>query len=300
MNFDDLRLFLLIVEKSSMAAAAREFGLSPARVSERLLKLEHHYGVPLLTRTTRSVNLTEEGQKLIEGARNILSEAEDLEARIKLGGEQISGMINISTTIDFGRKRVMPILEAFMAEHPNIDINLTLDDGNVDLVKQGIDMAFRFGNLEDSSLRQKLLGQSRRIVCASPEYLEKKGYPNHPTDLAHHDCILVKFGSYVDRHWNFMIDREIKSIKVNAKRIANNSELTIDWCRLGHGIVFKSIWDVGTDIEEGRLVALLQDFQMPLHPFQIVFPPTAIKTRRVRMLVDHFSKEFNKQTAIIK
>jgi len=298
MNLADLRLFLLIVEKSSMAAAAREFGLSPARVSERLAKLEHYYGVTLLTRTTRSVNLTEEGQKLIEGARNILSEAEDLETRIKLGSEKISGTIHISATIDFGLKRVMPILERFMQAHPDIEINLTLDDGNIDLIGQGVDMAFRFGNLTDSSMRQKRLGESRRIVCASPEYLEKMGKPNHPNDLMDHNCLLVKFGSYIDRHWQFMIDDEIKRVTVKSKRIANNSELTINWCRDGHGIVFKSIWDVGNDIKSGRLVELLQDFQMPLHPFQLVFPPTAVKTRRVRMLVDYFAEEFNKQSAV--
>lgn len=292
MLLDNLRLFLMIVEKGGMATAGREFGLSPARVSERLSNLERHYGVSLLNRTTRSISLTEEGHELAKSAKNILSEVDDLQARIKLGHEQISGMIHISATIDFGRSKVAPILDSFMKEHPDIDINLTLTDGNVDLVADGIDLAFRFGNLEDSSLHYKRLGENKRLVCASPAYIKKHGMPKHPFDLVEHNCLLVTFGNYIDRHWRFMVDGQAKRVSVKGKRIANNGELIADWCRAGHGIAFKSEWDVREDIKAGNLVEVLKEFRMPPATFQIVYPENAIKTRRIKLLVDYIVKAF--------
>ena len=143
MLIENLKLFLLIVEKAGLAAAGREVGLSPATVTERLAALEAHYGARLLTRTTRSISLTDEGRELVTGARRILAETEETEARIKLGVEKISGMIHMSAPSDLGRTQLVPLLDQFMSEHPEIAIDLTLSDGIIDLVGQGIDLALR-------------------------------------------------------------------------------------------------------------------------------------------------------------
>ena len=157
MLLDNLSLFLRIVEKGGMAAAGREIGLSPATVSERLAALEAYYGATLLTRTTRALSLTEQGRALVEGARRLLAEAEELESRIRLGTEVISGPIRLSAPVDLGRRCIVPIVDAFLEQHPAVTIDLNLTDGYVDLVGQGLDFAIRHGVLADSTLRAKSL-----------------------------------------------------------------------------------------------------------------------------------------------
>ena len=183
MLFENLALFLLIVEKGGLSAAGREVGLSPTSVSERLGALERHYGATLLTRTTRSISLTDEGRMLMEGARRLLAEAEDIESNIKLGTERISGLIRLSAPVDLGRNRIVPILDDFLQEHPDVSLDLNLTDGYLDLAGQGIDFAIRYGALPDSTLRVRKISEGRRVVCASPAYLMAHGIPQHPSDL---------------------------------------------------------------------------------------------------------------------
>lgn len=151
MTLDNLALFLMIVEKGGLSAAGRELGLSPASVSERLAMLEGYYGASLLTRTTRSISLTDEGRLLAEGARRLLAEADELETSIRLGTQKISGLIRLSAPVDLGQSQIVPILDRFLAEHPSVTIDLNLTDGFVDLVSQGIDFAVRYGLLADST-----------------------------------------------------------------------------------------------------------------------------------------------------
>src|SRR2546430_1419616 len=206
MILDHLALFLRIVEKGGLASGGRELGLSPASVSERLAALEKYYGTALLHRTTRAISLTEEGRLLVRGARRLLAEADELEALIRLGVEKISGPIRLSAPIDLGRSYVVPTLDAFLAEHPEVTIDLNLTDGYVDLVGQGQDFAIRYGELADSTLRVKRLAENRRIVCASPAYLKTRGTPQYPDDLVHHECLVMRYGLTTDRDWPFLID----------------------------------------------------------------------------------------------
>src|SRR5258707_1873380 len=206
MNLGNLALFLRIVEKGSLAAAGRELGFSAASVSERLVALEKYYGAALLNRTTRAIGLTDEGRLLVQGARRLLAEADELEALIRLGVEKISGPIRLSAPIDLGRSYIVPTLDGFLAEHPEVTIDLNLTDGYVDLVGQGQDFAIRYGEMADSTLRVKRLAENRRIVCPSPAYLKTKGTPQHPDDLVHHECLVMRYGLTTDREWAFLID----------------------------------------------------------------------------------------------
>ncbi|WP_034177120.1 LysR family transcriptional regulator, partial [Burkholderia ambifaria] len=159
MLLDNLALFLRIVEKGGLAAAGREVGLSPATVSERLAALESHYGAALLTRTTRAISLTDEGRTLVAGARRLLAEADELESRVRLGAQTLSGPVRLSAPADLGQARVVPVVDAFLAEHPGVTVDLHLGDGYVDLVGQGLDFAIRRGTLADSALRSRSLGR---------------------------------------------------------------------------------------------------------------------------------------------
>jgi DNA-binding transcriptional LysR family regulator len=293
MILDNLALFLRIVEKGGLAAAGRELGLSAASVSERLVALEKYYGAALLHRTTRAISLTDEGRLLVEGARRLLAEADELEAQIRLGVDKISGPIRLSAPIDLGRSSVVPILDAFLAEHPEVAIDFNLTDGYVDLVGQGQDFAIRYGELADSTLRVKRLVENRRIVCASPAYLETRGTPQRPDDLIHHECLVMRYGLTTDRDWPFLIDGKERRVVVQGHRIANDGELVRVWCRNGFGIARKSRLDVAADLREGALVELLQDFSSGDTGLQIVYPATQAQPRRVRLLIERIAEAFS-------
>ncbi len=289
MLIENLKLFLLIVERRGLAAAGREIGLSPTTVTDRLAALEAHYGARLLTRTTRSIHLTEEGRELVAGARRILAETEETEARIRLGVEKISGTIHISAPSDLGRNQIAPLLDKFIEKNPEIKIDLTLSDGYVDLVGQGIDLALRFGELSDSTIKSRRLGANRRLVCAAPDYLKRNGRPLHPEDLAHHNCLIMRFGGNTDYEWSFDLNGERRAFRIKGNRIGNDGGLIREWCLQGYGVALKSEWDVRADLKAGRLVALLETFVPKPTALQMVYPAGAIQPRRVRAVMDFLS-----------
>ncbi len=282
MLIDNIRLFLTITEKGSLVAAAREVGLSATTVSERLAALEAHYGVVLFNRTTRSLSLTDEGRTLLGGAKIVLGEIEDLDARIRHGAETLSGPIKISAPIDIGRSIVSHVISTFTSEHPQISIELLLSDGYVDLVGQGFDLALRFGAVTDSTLRTRNLGQFRRIVCAAPSYIAAHGVPQTPAGLTQHNCLLMRFGTTLDNVWRFEAGSKPQSVTVRGNKIVNDGSLVRQWALEGHGIILKSELDVAADLRAGRLVALLEDFAAPPNPLQMMFPPGRAQPRRVR------------------
>ncbi|MCZ4282934.1 LysR family transcriptional regulator [Kiloniella laminariae] len=289
-----LSLFIRIVEKGGLASAGRDFGLSPAAVTERLASLEKHYNARLLNRTTRAISLTDEGRVLFEGARNLLSEATDLESRIRHGVAQLSGPIRLSAPIDLGRNRVAPLVDQFIEHHPEISVELCLSDGYIDLVAQGIDLALRFGSLKDSSLHSKKIGTNRRILCASPAYLARHPAPVHPDDLSEHNCLLMRFGMTTDREWPFVIDGKVKNYSVRGNRIANDGALVKHWCLLGHGLALKSQWDVELHLNKGELIPLLENFSAPENTLQIIYPGGKTLPKRVRTMIDFLARELDR------
>ncbi|GLK91034.1 LysR family transcriptional regulator [Pseudomonas turukhanskensis] len=291
MLFENLALFLLIVEKGGMSAAGREVGLSPTSVSERLGALEKHYGATLLTRTTRSISLTDEGRLLVEGARRLLADAENIESAIKLGTERISGLIRLSAPVDLGRNRIVPILDQFLAANPNISLDLNLTDGFLDLAGQGIDFAIRYGALADSTLRVRKLSEGRRVVCASPAYLQAHGTPQHPSELAQQQCILMRFGANIHREWQFRAGGRAFKVRVAGRRIANDGDQVRQWCLAGHGICIKSYIDVHEDLQAGRLVEVLQAYSLQGVDLQIVYPSGHAVPRRVKLLMDEIASK---------
>jgi len=294
MLLDNIALFLHIVEKGSLVAAGRETGLSPTTVSERLAALERHFGVVLLNRTTRAISLTEEGRTLVEGARQLLGEVEDLESRIRAGAQTLSGPIRISAPSDIGRTLVSDEINRFLAQHPAISVELLVSDGFVDIVGGGFDMALRFGTVTDSTLRARTLGQKRRLICAAPDYLKARGIPSRPADLKEHNCLVMRFGSHLDNVWHFGPHTMKQVVTVRGDRVANDGALVRRWCLAGYGIMLKSELDVASDISSGKLVELLSDYAPPPTPLQMLFPPSRAQPRRVRALGEPVGCGFRK------
>ncbi|MBL0480886.1 MULTISPECIES: LysR family transcriptional regulator [Aeromonas] len=289
---DNLNVFLTIVEKGSLSAAARELGLSPATVSERLSALERFYEVSLIQRTTRSIRLTNEGRLLEEDSRRLLQDFDLIKSRLRDQNESASGVIKISAPIDFGLSSLVPMLDSFTSSNENIVIDLNLTDEYEDLISKGIDLAVRYGNLSDSTLRKKFLAVNQRVVCASPEYLIKNGEPKHPSELIKHDCLAMRFGSYTEKRWDFSEDGKLFTMDLNCKKLSNSGFLIRHWCLQGKGICLKSIWDVDDDIRNGRLVEILSAYRQPTNSLQLVYPFYGRMPIRIRMLIEHISNCF--------
>ena len=285
--------FVAILEKGGVAAAGREFGLSPAASSERLSALERHLGVTLLNRTTRSFSLTEEGEILLDAARELVAQANELESKIQFGARQLSGRIRIGAPEDLGHQRIFPIVERFMAKHPGVRVEIHLDDGYIDPVAKGFDFTVRYGSLKDSSLVVKKLTDNRRIVCAAPFYVDRFGAPNTPNQLADHNCLLMQFGSRVDRDWEFTVAGRRRTYRVSGNRLANNGAVIRQWCIEGHGIALKSLLDVQADLDAGRLARILEAYSLHSDmPLQIVYPGGGKPNARTSALMDLVARDF--------
>ncbi|WP_424973140.1 LysR family transcriptional regulator [Dinoroseobacter sp. S76] len=287
MLLDNHRVFVIIAEKGSLVAAARETGLSTTTVSERLAALEAHYGVVLFNRTTRSISLTEEGRTLVDGAKSLLSEAADLDTRIRHGAKTLSGPIRISAPVDLGRSLISRAITTFTEANPAVSIELSLSDGYVDLVGQGFDLAVRFGKVTDSTLRVRSLGRFQRLVCAAPAYLARHGAPSSPEDLRDHNCLVMRFGDNLDNAWEFGTGPKRQRVLVRGNRVVNDGWLIRSWALAGDGIILKSELDVAEDIHAGALVSLLAAHLPPPTPLQVMFPPGRAQPRRVTAFADH-------------
>lgn len=285
-RLSDMRLFVAVVDAGGLAAGGRRLGLSPASVTERIAALESRSGARLLVRTTRSISLTDEGRMFAETARSVLAEVDDLEARLRDGAQRLSGRVRLAAPVDLGRNRIAPLVDRFLVEHPNMSVELVLSDGFGDLVGEGIDFAVRFGALADTSLMALRVGPNRRLACASPSYIARKGRPADPGALGAHDCLIMLFGSSRDDRWRFLKDGRETIVTVRGSRMANDGDLIRRWAIDGRGIAMKSIWDVQADLATGRLIELLPEHAAPSGSLQIVYPSGRPLPRRSRALLE--------------
>ncbi|MEM6499120.1 MAG: LysR family transcriptional regulator [Pseudomonadota bacterium] len=290
MNLTHLHLFQRIVELGSLAAAAREAGLSTTTVSERLASLEEHFEVALLNRTTRSISLTDAGRTLLDGIEPLLEDSIALEAKIKHGVETLSGLIRISAPSDIGRTWLAGVIAEFQTLHPQVQLELDLSDRSIDIVGQGFDMALRHGIVADSSLRVKRLSDGVRVVCASPEYLSEYGQPERPADLTQHRCLLMRYGDMLDNQWTFGHGPISETVVVKGYRISNDGHQVKIWCVSGAGVALKSEFDVRKELASGQLERLFGEYEPQHAPLQLLFPPSRRQPSRVKFLTDFLAK----------
>ena len=283
--FLDMALFHRIVASGSLSAAGRELGLSPGAVSQRLKGLEQRCGVPLLTRSSRAVALTDEGEIFLEAAKSILEETEALSAALARKGRGLSGRLRIAAPADLGRQAIEPLVLAFQAEHADLSIEFHVSDALEDVIARDVDVAFRYGNLRDSSLVTRRLASNRRVVVAAPGYLEAFGTPLTPDDLGRHDCLLLSRDSEKIDRWAFRVAGEEVLFRVRGGLVVNDGELLRRWALAGHGLALKSYLDVQRDLAAGRLVEVLTDYAPAEVPLQLLYSAARRKTPRIRDFV---------------
>ena len=285
--------FAAVAARGSLSAAARAEGVAPAVIGRRLDALEEHLGVKLLVRTTRRIALTHEGAAFLDDCQRILAEVAGAEASVSAGGVQASGQLRVTAPAGFGRRHVAPLVPAFHAAHPRLRISLNLSDRIVDLAGEGYDCAVRVGDLPDSSLVSIRLADNRRQAVATPGYLRRRGVPRHPRELARHDCLVLSSDASQSRGWAFVIEGELTHLRPEGPLDCSDGQVLHDWCLAGHGIAWRSTWEVESEIAAGRLVAVLQAYAAPPNGIYVLLPhATRHLPLRVRLWVDFLRKRY--------
>jgi len=279
-----LRAFAHIVAAGSMSAAARELELPLSVVSKRLAQLEKSIGLRLLQRTTRRQALTADGALFHARVLRILEEVGQAESLLAHSRHQVDGLLRLSAPAELGRQHIVPIVADFQRQHPGLQVQLELTDTVVNLLETGLDMAVRFGSVEDPNLVVRRLAPNYRVLCAAPFYLEQYGTPASPAELTGHRCIVIGDARRVD--WRFEGEQAV-SVRVAATFLTNDGQAAHALALHGSGLVVKSIWDVGDDLLSGRLQRLLPRYSMPAAPLQAILPHGRNLPLRVRLFLDY-------------
>jgi DNA-binding transcriptional LysR family regulator len=278
--------FVFVATKGSLTSAAQAEGVAPAVIGRRIDALEERLGVKLLVRTTRRITLTHEGSAFLEDAQRLLADLANAEASVSAGGVKASGHLRVTAPAGFGRRHVAPLVPDFLARHPEVSMSLNLSDRVVDIVNEGVDCAVRVGDLPDSSLVSVRLAENRRLCVATPGYLKRAGTPQHPHDLARHDCLTLSSDASQTRGWAFGIDGEVAHLRPRGRLDCSDGQVLHDWCLAGMGIAWRSTWEVEQEIAEGRLVSVLDRYAAPPNGIYAVFPHAKHLPLRVRLWID--------------
>ncbi|HEY0843853.1 MAG TPA: LysR family transcriptional regulator [Noviherbaspirillum sp.] len=284
-HFKQISTFVEVATKGSLSAAARAEGIAPAMIGRRLDALEERLGVKLLQRSTRKIALTNEGITFLEDCQRILADLENAESAVSERSVHASGHLLISAPAGFGRQHVAPLIPSFLAEHRDVSVTLNLNDRVVDLIGEGIDVAIRIAALSDSNLIGVKLADNKRVVVASPAYIRKHGAPASLDDLARHNCLAISSeGS--QRGWTFRQAGKNVTLKVTGNMVCNDGAVLHDWALAGKGLAWRSMWEVGSEIESGQLVTVLDEFAAPGNDIYAVFAQRRHLPLRIRAFVD--------------
>ncbi|APW39778.1 LysR family transcriptional regulator [Rhodoferax koreense] len=291
-GFSDLAFFSLLARQGSLSAAAQELGVTPPAVSKRLAALERRLGVRLLNRTTRRINLTPEGEIYLGDGARVLEDLEALERSVAGSRALPRGVLRVSATLGFGRRRIAPVLSRFALAFPLVEVQLHLNDRPVNLVEQRFDLQVRFGELPDARLTARRLASNRRMLCAAPGYLQQAGTPATPRELAQHRCIFLREGDETFGTWHLHSGARQETVKVRGPLSSNDGETVLGWALEGHGILMRSQWDAAELLRSGALVPVLPEWTPPESDIYLVFQTKHNISAKTRALVDFLLEAF--------
>jgi DNA-binding transcriptional LysR family regulator len=284
-RLEAMQAFVTVADLRGFAAAARKLRLSPSAVTRLIASLEDRIGARLLQRTTRQVALTDAGVRYLERARRILADVE--EAEIAAEGERArpTGRLVISAPVGFGRLHVSSVVTAYLKRHREVSAELRLEDRVINLVEEGVDLAVRIGQLPDSSLVARHVGDMRRIMVASPGYLKSRGEPKKPQDIAAHDAI--QSGSTAGQaEWRFVEGGNEIRMDYAPRLVTNTADAAIRYAEAGGGLTRVLAYQAAEAIKRGRLKIVLAKFEQPALPIHIVYPTSRLLSAKVRTFID--------------
>jgi len=283
----DVLAFVRVVETGAFSRAAERMAMSKSIVSRRVARLEEQLGARLLTRSTSGAQPTDAGQAYFERAANVLAELEAAQEVVAASVKDVAGPIRISAPLSFGVEHLAPALADFAADHPRVDLDISFDDRLVDLIGGGFDLALRIGNLEDSALIARRIAPSRRVLVGSPAYLDRRGRPEHPRDLAEHDILL-----YAQEQWRFRVGGKWEVARGRPVLRADNGEMLREAAARGLGLCILPTFIAAQGLQSGALEVLLRDHPLPEGGLHLVMPPGRAVTARVRALADFLAARF--------
>ncbi len=291
-TLEGLPVFVRVVREGSFSAAARVLELTPSAVSKQIGRLEDRLTVRLFNRTTRRLSLTEEGAAFYERASRILADLEDAAESVSSLKAVPRGRLRVTLPTAFGILHLLPALPDFIARHPEVTLEIDLNDRFVNMIEEGFDLALRVGDLEDSSLIGRRLAANRRVLAAAPAYLAGRPAPQRPEDLAGHDCLVYTYRA--QRHdWHLVDDAGNESlVSVTGKLETNNPMMLREAALSGLGVVLLPLWIVGPDLKAGRLERILPTHHWPDSAIHAVYPPGRHLSAKVRSFVDFLVERF--------
>jgi DNA-binding transcriptional LysR family regulator len=289
---EGLPVFVRTVREGSFSAAARALDLTPSAVSKQIGRLEDRLSVRLFNRTTRRLSLTEEGAAFYERASRILADLEDAAEAVSSHKAMPRGRLRVTLPTAFGILHLLPALPTFAARHPQVTLEIDLNDRFVNMIEEGFDLALRIGEMQDSSLIGRRLAANRRVLAAAPAYLAERAAPRRPEDLGDHNCLIYTYRA--QRHdWHLVNERGREKVVSVAGNLETNNPMMLRAAALaGFGVVMLPLWIIGPDIREGRLTQVLPDWHWPDSAIQVVYPPGRHLSAKVRSFVDFLVEKF--------
>lgn len=279
-----METFVAVVEAGSFSAAARRLNVGQPAVSKSIAQLEDRLGTRLLLRSTRGLNTTDAGQRFYEHARVAIEEADEADHAARQSSESLSGRLRVSAATTFARLHIMPALKRFLDEHPQLDIDIVLDDRNIDLLEEGMDVSLRMGSLDDSAMTARRIGRSPRLVVGTPAYFAEAGVPATPADLSRHQAIVYSQRGGGES-WSFSQNGTETAVMVSG-RVRVSAAEGIRTAVLGNmGIAVASQWMFAPELADGSVRAVLTDWQLPAVDLWAVFPAGRLVTSRARAFV---------------
>jgi DNA-binding transcriptional LysR family regulator len=288
----DVLAFVRVVETGAFSRAAERMGMSKSIVSRRVARLEEQLGARLLTRSASGAQATDAGQAYYERASNILCELDAAKEVVADAVTQVAGPIRLTAPLSFGVGHLAPALADFAAAYPRVELDISFEDRTVDLVAGGFDLAVRLGTLDDSALIARRIAPSRRILVGSPAYLDARGRPEHPRDLAAHDHLV-----YGNEQWRFRVGTRWENVRLKPRLRADNGDMLRAAAAAGLGLCVLPTFIASPALQSGALLPLLRDFPMPEVGLHILMPPGRAVTARVRALSDFLAARFGPEPA---
>ncbi len=290
LDLTDVALFARVCATRNLSAAGREFGLSPAASSARMAQLEKQLGARLLHRTTRQINLTQDGETFLARAMELLDSAEQAAASVGHASRAPQGLLRVAASVSFGRQHIVPALAGFLAQYPGISMDLRLSDRVIDMAANGIDVAVRIGPLKDSALVARRLAPSRLVLVASPDYLARAGWPSRPEDLARHQCLVLERPN----PWQFWDgNKDVISVRVRGRLQSDNGEALRDGAIAGLGIALQSTWAVSEQLKSGALLRPLKEFPIAIDSsVSALYLNRSFLPPKSQAFIDYFAQRF--------
>jgi DNA-binding transcriptional LysR family regulator len=289
-RLDALTIFVAVAERQSFAEAARQLSRSPASVTRAVGALEERLQTRLFNRTTRSVALTDAGVRYLDGCRRLLATYDELEEVNFAERVELRGWINVTAPVMFGRLHLLPLVRGFLDDHPQVDVRLLLLDRVVSLVDEGLDLGVRIGQLPDSTLRAVRVGQVRRIVCATPRYIARRGVPATPRDLGNHAVVACTAVTPVPDRWSFHHPSGVTSVTVAPRLVVNTTAAAVDAALEDLGLTCVLSYQMEPHAAAGRLQTVLAEYEPPPAPIHIVHPEGRHLSPKVRLFLDHIAE----------